>query len=284
MVQKRLCISAHASVDWRSFCCEVCENWLQFQEPIGGEGLIVEINETLLVRWKQNVGRILSQVWKFGGTERVSKKSFLLPVMDDDANVPVPCSKEILVLLIKKFIRPSTTVCSDSWRAYNSLEEEGYRHWCVNHSISFIDPQSKDIHIQNVERLWRDVKEYIKRPEISAKYLLQYIVRYIFLKHRCDNAIHLFLLEAAKLYPTLSDRVCLSCPPSSGESDATHISNFDEPRPSTLSQLGRLWIRSLFQWCYVHFYNFILLNDISWVTVSGYVLVTPLFGLLIFGP
>lgn len=38
--------STATSVDWRSFCSEFTENWLQIQKPIGGAGVIVEIDET----------------------------------------------------------------------------------------------------------------------------------------------------------------------------------------------------------------------------------------------
>lgn len=60
-------ISSRTSVDWRSFCSEVTDFWFTEQESIGGPGIVVEIDETLIVRRKYGRGRVLSQVWLFGG-------------------------------------------------------------------------------------------------------------------------------------------------------------------------------------------------------------------------
>ena len=37
-------------VDWRSFCSEVTNTWFNSQDFIGGKGVEVEINETVIVR------------------------------------------------------------------------------------------------------------------------------------------------------------------------------------------------------------------------------------------
>ena len=42
-VVEELGISSRTSVDWRSFCSEVCEKWLGEQEQIGGPGKEIEI-------------------------------------------------------------------------------------------------------------------------------------------------------------------------------------------------------------------------------------------------
>ena len=58
-VVKCLGISRRTSVDWRSFCSEVCEKWFQDQDPIGGEGVKVEIDETHIVKLKYHRGHDL---------------------------------------------------------------------------------------------------------------------------------------------------------------------------------------------------------------------------------
>ncbi|KAL1268692.1 hypothetical protein QQF64_034055 [Cirrhinus molitorella] len=42
--------------------------------------------------------------------------------------------------LIKKLIRQGSSVISDGWRSYHSLENEGYDHRIVNHKEHFVDP------------------------------------------------------------------------------------------------------------------------------------------------
>lgn len=212
--QENLVISSRTSIDWARFCGEVCENWLQYQDPIGGEGVIVEIGETLAYTPKKEKACVLSQVWLFGGIERVSKKWFLLPISDDVNVHQETLNKETLVPLIKKFIRPGTTICCDSFNAYNSLNEE-FSDWCKNHNVNFLNPKRKNNDTQNVNRLWIDLKEYVNKRGIRPWHLQQYIARYIFLKHYKDNALHHFLIEAGKIYSPLSDRLS----PSSSEEE-----------------------------------------------------------------
>ena len=69
-----LSMSSRTSTDWRSFCSEVTMSWMETQQSIGGPGVIVEIDETLLVRRKYESGRLVrKEAWCFGGIERVSK-------------------------------------------------------------------------------------------------------------------------------------------------------------------------------------------------------------------
>ena len=147
IVIENLQINKSTSVDWRSFCSEVCENWLHHQEPIGGENVVVEIDETLMVKRKYNCGRELSQVWLFGGIERVSKKIFIIPLVDQKRDAAT------LIPLIHKYIKAKSIIISDAWKAYAKLSEYDYTHQVINHSENFVNPLNKNIHTQNIERL-----------------------------------------------------------------------------------------------------------------------------------
>ena len=65
-------------------------------------------------------------------------------------------NKETLLPLIQKFIRPGSVIYSDCWPAYKDISNLGNTHHEINHSESFVKGQ---IHTQNIERLWRDIKE-----------------------------------------------------------------------------------------------------------------------------
>lgn len=67
-----------------------------------------------------------------------------------------------LVPLIRKHARRGSTIISDDWRAYRVLPQFGYRHYTVNHSRSFVDPQT-GAHTQHIERAWRTYKEQVWR-------------------------------------------------------------------------------------------------------------------------
>ena len=66
-------ISSRTSVDWRSFCSEVTDTWFNNQDSFGGEGVEVDIDETLIVCCKFNKGHVLKQLWLFDGVERLNK-------------------------------------------------------------------------------------------------------------------------------------------------------------------------------------------------------------------
>ena len=200
-------LSSRTSVDWRSFCSEVTDFWFSEQESIGGSGVICEVDETLIVRRKYGRGRVLSQVWLFGGIERLTKKRFVVPLLGP-LNEGGRRDKGTLLPLIEKYIRRGSVIISDQWGAYNKLDQLGYTHFTINHSENFVDPEHGEIHTQNIEHLWRDVKEWVKRPGIRARFLYQYLARYLFVKaHDEDTLLHHFFVQAAKLYPPQGTRL-----------------------------------------------------------------------------
>ena len=65
-----------------------------------------------------------------------------------------------------------------------------------------MDPEDSTIHTQNIERLWRDIKEWSRRPGSRSKYLHQYLARYLFITGtEGKKLLHSFLTQAALLYP-----------------------------------------------------------------------------------
>ena len=220
--------SPNTSVDWRSFCSEVTLDWLKNQQPIGGDGVIVEIDETYFVKRKNNKGRNLSSVWLFGGIERVTKNKFIVPLLGKQRDR----SAATLIPIIKKYILPGSTIVSDGWKAYELLGNEGFTHWVVNHSEHFVDPSDAHVHTQNIERLWRDLKEWTKRPGMLSEYFEQYFSRYLFLKENYEDRRHQFFLAAGRLYkpqltrqrplPALADAAC-----------DTHVEDDPQPGPSS---------------------------------------------------
>lgn len=80
------------------------EDWFEKQEAIGGKGSAVEIDETLIVRRKHDIGRVLSEICLFGGFGRGGKKCFFVPLVDKD-NYPIPRNKDKLIAIIHKFVK-----------------------------------------------------------------------------------------------------------------------------------------------------------------------------------
>ena len=86
------------------------------QEMIGGPGVIVEIDESKFAKRKYNRGhRVGDKSWVFGGIERTDEQRFFAVVVEKrDAATLLP--------LIQKYIHPQSTIISDCWSAYNSIQ------------------------------------------------------------------------------------------------------------------------------------------------------------------
>jgi transposase-like protein len=65
-------------------------------------------------------------------------------------------SSATLMAVIKARILPGTTIYSDLWKSYSSIEQEGYQHGKVNHSKEF--KSADGVHTNNIEGLWGEVK------------------------------------------------------------------------------------------------------------------------------
>ncbi|EGZ27725.1 hypothetical protein PHYSODRAFT_261596 [Phytophthora sojae] len=118
---------------------------LRSEFKIGGDGMVVEIDETSLSKKrKYNQGRHYEEFWLFGGVDRGTGRWFGRVVR----------TKAMLLPIIKRFIEHRTHIMSDMFATYvcergnkqHTLENNRtllsmrYSHSWVNHSLNFVDP------------------------------------------------------------------------------------------------------------------------------------------------
>jgi hypothetical protein len=84
---------------------------------LGGDGKIVEIDESLFVKVKHYKGKDLkrTQIWVFGMYERGSKRCLFVVVPKRDAFT--------LLNVIYKYILPNTIIYSDCWSSYIRIRD-----------------------------------------------------------------------------------------------------------------------------------------------------------------
>jgi transposase-like protein len=190
----------HTLIDWGNFIRETISHYF-LSNPIilGGADAAVQIDESLFGgRRKYNRGdhHIHTKWWVFGIIEERSNRCVMWLV--DKRN------KSTLLPIIKRHIRPGTTIKSDEWGAYGSLDRDGFEHLTVNHSVRFVSDTG--VHTQAIEALWSRVKEIIKARRGSTKqHLPGFLDYYSFLSEAKFLNIHpleLFfrIIQANKCY------------------------------------------------------------------------------------
>lgn len=122
-------------------------------QMLGGQGIIVQIDESLMFKRKSNTGRVLQQFWIFGMYDISLQRGYLMHVSDRSANTLIP--------LIQRWVVPGTTIHSDGWGAYNDLSALGFDHHQVNHSRNYVDPQT-GVTTNHVEAFWSRIKRRLK--------------------------------------------------------------------------------------------------------------------------
>lgn len=175
VIKKQTRIIGQATlVDFGNFCREVIFDKIVLNgAPIGGEGKIVEIDESKFGKRKHHRGHKIEGQWVFGGFERDSGKVFMVPVEKRDRSTLLP--------LIQTWILPGTEIHSDCWKAYDTLSKEGYEHLKVNHSITFVDPKTGAC-TNHIEASWRAAKSIYASSGRRKAFFYGYLSKYLFLK------------------------------------------------------------------------------------------------------
>ena len=184
-------------MDWFNFIRDVCAQYfLDHPVKIGGQGIEVEIDESKFGRRKYNRGRYVDGHWVFGGTQRIIGDCFLVEVNRRDAATLMP--------IIHQYIAPGSTVYSDEWRAYSRLQQAGFTHQTVNHSLHFVDPTT-GAHTQSVESMWAACKRMMREEKtmnskLFETYLPEFMWRRKFDTFR-SNAFANICKHIAEQYP-----------------------------------------------------------------------------------
>ena len=148
-------LSENTVSDWKIYLHTRLADWLLANpNPLGGPGVIVEVDEAKFGKRKYNKGGYREGMWVLGGVDRNTGQCFLLPCPDNRRGAG------ILLPLIRRWILPGSIIYTDEWAAYNSLTAEGFTHGSVNHTYQFVDPQT-GFHTNTQEGLWYHVKKSV---------------------------------------------------------------------------------------------------------------------------
>lgn len=192
-------LASDTVVNWCNFCREICVNSCVINnEKLGGEGKIVEIDESKFGKRKYQRGKWVEGRWVFGGIERGTDNCFMLVVEDRSRNT--------LLSVIKDYIKPGTTIISDCWKAYDCLEDEGFKHLTVNHTYTFKDSET-GAHTNSIEGTWSGVKRRLRGNSCKGHFN-NYLYEYMWRRKNKLNKKELFnrFVEAIiQVYPPIEE-------------------------------------------------------------------------------
>ena len=189
-------VSSDTLNTWRTKLEDACIQWTQIDNHlIGGPGIFVEIDETLMCKDKTSAnmrGRPSKQYWMFGAIERHGDHSrhAIVPLVDFDppdkdgfADIRTERRDSVTLLgYIRKYIAKGSVVISDGWSGYNVLDHcPEYHHVVINHKRQYVDADAPWVHTNNIERLWKSVKELSLRPGMRPHRLRHYVARFTIL-------------------------------------------------------------------------------------------------------
>jgi transposase-like protein len=113
-------------------------------QMVGGEDVIVEIDETKLGKRKFNRGHRVDGVWVVVGVEKTPQRRIFLVEVEDR-------TRNTLLNIIQRHVLPGSVIHTDMFRSYIGIESElGFIHRTVNHSQNFRNPAT-GVHTNTVE-------------------------------------------------------------------------------------------------------------------------------------
>ena len=136
---------------------------------IGGEGKIVEMDESMFGKMKYGKGDPTKRrrTWVFAGKCRETGGIFVRICPFNKR------TKKILWPIVQENVVRGTMLYTDGWRAYRKLPTLGYLHRWVDHSKYYVDPTDRTLHTNGIEGLWRVIKRWL--PQSGRYNLEQYL-------------------------------------------------------------------------------------------------------------
>lgn len=154
-------------------------------EKIGGEEIIVEIDESKFGKRKYNIGHKVDGVWVVGIVERTpERKIYLVDVEKRD--------KQTLTKLITANVNKESTIYTDCWKGYGDLKNHFAKHETVNHSKTFKNKENNCC-TNAIEGTWSAIKTQIPFRKRTKKLITLYLIRFMLIRNQKSDALKYLL-------------------------------------------------------------------------------------------
>jgi transposase-like protein len=152
---------------------------------IGGQNIVVEIDECKIGKRKYNRGHTVEGCWVIGGVERTPSRKVFIEVVQNR-------SAETLLEVIQRCVLPGSTVHTDLWRGYMHLPALGFLHRTVNHSIEFVNA-TDGTHTNSIEGTWNGLKLTIPPRNRNRGSITRHLLTFIWYRQNSGRKWEAFL-------------------------------------------------------------------------------------------
>jgi hypothetical protein len=147
---------------------------------IGGDGILVEIDESKFAKRKYNRRYHVEGAWVVGGVERTPERKLFCEAVKDRSTAK-------LNDVISRHVLPGSIVLTDLWHGYLSVPEVlGLQHQTVSHSLNFVVPIT-GTHTNTIEGTWCGIKRKIPIRNKCGDTVEKHILEFIWRRKNCDN-------------------------------------------------------------------------------------------------
>ena len=148
---------------------------------IGGQDIIVEIDEFKFGKRKYNKGHRVEGIWVFGMVEKTDQRRIKLMAVDNR-------KENTLTQQLVQNIDSNSILYSDCWKGYKKIIERFAKHLTVNHSKNYKDPTT-GCHTNTIEGNWAGIKMHIPSAGKSKERIHLYLVRYMLLRNETSHPL-----------------------------------------------------------------------------------------------
>lgn len=153
-----LAMSVHSPntiVDYFGYFRQLAADSLNEEDwKIGGENIIVEVDESKFGKRKNNRGKRIEGAWVIGGIERTEESKFFVRVVKNR-------NHQTIVDILSDHVLEGSIVHTDLWKGYVGIDQDiGVTHRTVNHSKEFVN-SATGVHTNSIEGKWAGLKRRI---------------------------------------------------------------------------------------------------------------------------
>jgi transposase-like protein len=160
---------------------------------IGGDGVIVEIDETKISKRKYNRGHRVEGAWIVGGVEKTAERRVFLVSVENRLS-------ETLEGIIRRHVATGSIIHTDLWRGYSFLNNnDNYGHQTVNHSEHLKDPET-GVHTNTIEGTWSGLKRNIQVRNRTREGIENHLFEFIWRRKYIQNLWEGFLTAIREIH------------------------------------------------------------------------------------